>query len=558
MLFYSLTLLLVLPGLGLCSNPSGPIVHTSSGAYIGAYDTKNKLDVFLGMRFASPTARFMPATIVTANATLLQSASKFGADCPQLPEIGGVAGYAAGPALQGANQSEDCFFVNVWRPSGVSGETKLPILVYIYGGGYFGGAGSEWNGVGLVQRSVSMNKPIIYINFNYRIGVLGFLGSRQVPAAALNVGLQDQRDALRWIQNNAEAFGGDPSRITISGESAGASSVHMHYLYPDSARTFRAGISSSGNSLTFNAPPCEWHDRPGGGYSMLGNITGCGTGEGSFECLQNMPFDTFWPLALTTYISSSALPQPVWAVTCKGPPGSLVDEYPAKKLLSGDFLKLPIITGTNKNEGNFIIGTSFIEMTPQPSLEEENAILSEFIKVQAVNDTAVSNETLSKLLDLYAHPTEQLLNSTLYNRAAQFETDYAFLAPQRLFLKSASARGRKQDVWAYELQQHLPGSPDFLGAFHTSDLYYLDMGFPSVGPDSNSGKFQRQMQDIYITFTNDARPGIEPFWPKYDEESKLVMRLKQGKVGPKRDSVRRDLTGFLNRVEVMQEFGRFG
>jgi hypothetical protein len=65
----------------------------------------------------------------------------------------------------------------------------------------------------------------------------------------------------------------------------------MHYLYPDSRRTFRAGISSSGTSLVLNTPPCEWADRPGGRYNVLGNVTGCGTGAGSFECLQNLPFD---------------------------------------------------------------------------------------------------------------------------------------------------------------------------------------------------------------------------------------------------------------------------
>jgi carboxylesterase type B len=138
------------------------------------------------------------------------------------------------------------------------------------------------------------------------------IGSAQAPPSALNVGLQDQRDALRWIQDNAEAFGGDGSRITISGESAGtffslpllpfcvnnniihiagASSVHMHYLYPDSRQTFRAGISSSGTSLVSNTPACKWHDRPGGAYSNLGNVTGCGIGPGSFECLQNLPFE---------------------------------------------------------------------------------------------------------------------------------------------------------------------------------------------------------------------------------------------------------------------------
>ncbi|KAJ7785532.1 alpha/beta-hydrolase, partial [Mycena olivaceomarginata] len=507
----------------------------------------------LGIRFASPPpARFLPTLPISNTPEDQKAAVSFGADCPQLPAPLAVAGIPAGPPLRGANQSEDCFFLNVWRPAGTSAGAKLPILVYIFGGGYFSGSGSEWNGTSLVRRSVATKKPVIWITFNYRTGVLGFIGSAQAPPSALNVGLQDQRDALRWIQDNAEAFGGDGSRITISGESAGASSVHMHYLYPDSRQTFRAGISSSGTSLVSNTPACEWHDRPGGAYSNLGNVTGCGIGPGSFECLQNLPFETFWPLALTTYAVPPGGGLPEWGMTCKGPEGSLIDEYPVKKVINGDFLTLPIITGTNNNEGNFVIGTSFLELTPQPPLALENSILSGFIAGHPTNFKNVSEDTLSKLLDLYAHPTQDLSNSTLYDRAAQFETDYTFLAPQRLFLKTASAVQRTQDVWAYSWQQHLPGSPDFFGAFHTSDLYYLDMGFSPVP----SSKLKSQLQDFYISFVNDLNPGTS--WQKYTEEFQTVMRLLEGNVGPIADTVRRAQTDFLNQVEIMEEFGRFG
>ncbi|KAJ6580755.1 Alpha/Beta hydrolase protein [Mycena capillaripes] len=543
-------LALVLPGAAL-GEPTEPFVNTTSGFYVGVHDAQHAVDVFSGIRFAAPPVRFAPAAPIGDAPPWLQNATKFGADCPQLSTILGAAGLPAGPPLLGPNQSEDCLFVNVWRPAGTSTKERLPILVYIFGGGYFAGSGSEWNGIGLVRRSVKSRKPIIFVTFNYRTGVLGFMGSAQAPLSALNVGLQDQRDALRFIQDNAEAFGGDGSRITIAGESAGGSGVHMHYLYPDSRRTFHAGISSSGTSLVINTPACEWHDRPGGAYELLGNFTGCGSGAGSFRCLQNMPFDTFWPLALKTYQPPGG-GFPLWSVTCKGPPGSLIDEYPVQKVIGGDFLDLPIITGTNRNEGNFVIGTTFLDMTPQPSPELENSFLNAFIAAQATNFRNASQETLDELLALYAHPTDKLSNSSLYNRAAQFTTDYSFLAPQRLFLKHASAEERRQDVWAYEFEQHLPGAPDFLGAFHTSDLYYLDMGFSPVPAQ----KLKLQMQDFYISFVNDLSPG--PFWPKYTEQSKIAMRLLDGAVGPVADMIRRTQTDFLNQVDVMKEFGRFG
>ncbi|KAJ7720975.1 Alpha/Beta hydrolase protein [Mycena maculata] len=559
MLLHCSLILLTLSQFSTALCGSGPVVNTTSGSYVGVHDTQNEVDVFKGIRFASPPARFTPATPISNAPISPQSAVAFGNDCPQFlrPSFPASPNFAPdgvnlGPPVQGANQSEDCLFVNVWRPSNIPVDESLSILVYIYGGGFFSGSGSEWNGTSLVRRSVATKKPFIFITFNYRLGVLGFIGSAQAPPSALNLGLQDQRAALRWIQDNAEAFGGDGSRITISGESVGGSSVHMHYLYPDSRNTFRAGISSSGTSLVLNTPACEWYDRPGGAYNILGNLTGCGTGAGSFKCLQDLPFDTFWPLALITYQPpGGALPP--W-VTCKGPQGSFIDEYPVKKVLDGDFLNLPIITGTNLNEGNLLIGTTFLDLTPQPPLEIENSILSGFIAGQATNNKTVSNDTIAKLLDLYSAPTQtfNLTDSTLYNRAAQFETEYSFLAPQRLFLKTASAEQRKQDVWAYSFQQLIPGAPEALGVFHSSDLYYLDMGCSPVPHQ----KLLEQMQDFYISFVNDLNPGTS--WPQHTEKSNIVMRLLDGRVGPIADTAREAQTDFLDQVDVMEQFGRFG
>ncbi|KAJ6526536.1 Alpha/Beta hydrolase protein [Mycena vulgaris] len=553
MLLHYFVVLLALPVFPTALGKTGPVVNTSSGSYIGVRDSQNQVDAFKGIRFASLATRFEPTTPVINTPDGPQSALSFAADCPQRVPLPTVAGLAAGPPLGGANQSEDCFFVNIWRPSNTAPTQKLPILVYIHGGGFFSGAGSQWNGTSLVRRSVATKKPVIFVTFNYRLGVLGFLGSAQAPASALNVGLQDQRDALKWIQDNAEAFGGDGSRITISGESAGGTSVHMHYLYPDSRRIFRAGISSSGTSLGAQTTACGWHDRPGGAYQILGNVTGCGSGTGSFECLQAIPFETFWPLALTTYTSAPGGPQvPPWSVLCKGPGGSFIEEYPAKKVINGDFLELPIITGTNRNEGTFAIGTALLDLSPQPPIAEENTLLGESIASEVTNNATVSQDTLTKLLDLYAHPTDNSSNSTLFNRFAQFQTDFSFLAPQRLFLKTASAERRAQDVWAYSFDQLIAGFPDFLGVSHSTDLYFLDIGFTPVPTQ----KLKSQMQDFYISFVNNLNPGAS--WPRYSEESKLVMLLRDGAVGPIVDSLRRNQTDFLNQVDVMQQFGRFG
>ncbi|KAK7040538.1 Alpha/beta-hydrolase [Favolaschia claudopus] len=557
-MFSLLLALMLLPG-GVFAKT--PIANTSSGTYIGLHDAQNRIDVFKGIRYAGPAQRFAPPTPMTSsNVSFVdleaKDALEFGDDCPQ-PPILVTAGIPWGPPLGGRKQNEDCLFINLWRPADniTPQRKKLPILVYIHGGGYFFGAGSEWNGTALVRRSMAIGKPFIFVTFNYRLGVLGFLGSAQVPAEVLNIGLQDQRAALRWIQDNAESFGGDPSKITIAGESAGGNSVHMHLLYPDSKKTFRGAISSSCTSLCSATPACEWHDRPGGAYNMLGNLTGCGSEVASFECLRNLPFDTFWPLALQTYRSPGG-GFPPW-VTCKGPPGSLIDEYPAQKVMEGDFLDVPLITGTTRNEGNLLIGTAFLELNPQPAtLDEENFYLIAFLASQATNSRNVSQETLNKIVvELYSNVTETNSNSSLYNRATQLATEYAFLAPQRLFLEAALAKRKgRQNLWVYEFDQRPAEFPDFLGASHTADLYYLDIGFPPVS--RHESQLVLQMQDLYASFVHEADPGA--LWPRYTEESKIVMNLGEGGGGFSVDVERRKQTDFFNRVEVMEEFGRFG
>ncbi|KAK7007646.1 Alpha/beta-hydrolase [Favolaschia claudopus] len=550
--FRSSIILALSLGSTIVSASTAPVINTSSGTYVGSHNAQDGTDVFKGIRYAAPPKRFTQAKPILKAPKEKQNALEFGDDCAQAPPLV-VAGAPFGPPIQGKNSTEDCLYLNIWRPSqkssGKFSAKKLPILVYIHGGGLSTGAGSEWDGTSLVRRSVATNEPIIYIAINYRLGFLGFIGGAQVPATSSNVGYQDQRTALRWIQDNAAAFGGDGQRVTISGESAGALSVHTHLFYPDSRRTFRAAIAASGSALVVNTPDCTYHDRPGGTYDVLGNLTGCGTGKGSFECMQNMPFDKFWPLANRVYVTPNLSTSP-----CKGGKGSLIEDFPINKLLSGDFLNVPVMTGTTRNEGNLIINTTFLALNPQPPAPVEDIYLGALVSGQATNFHNVSQETVSKIVSLYADVPDKLSNSSLYNRAAQLETDYGFLAPQRLFLDSAlSSKTPKRNLWAYEFDQQPPNLPSFLGAFHSVDLYYLNMGFP---PIEEGDKLLTTFQDHWISFVNCGEPGKS--WPRYTAEKKQVLRLAEGNIGVQADTRQREQTDYLNQVEVLREFGRFG
>jgi carboxylesterase type B len=153
-----------------------------------------------------------------------------------------------------ANTGEDCLTINVQRPAGTKADAKLPVLFWIFGGGFELGATSMYDGTSLVAESVAQGKPVIFVAVNYRVGGFGFLPGKEVLAdGSANLGLLDQRLGLQWVADNIAAFGGDPDKVTIWGESAGSISVMDQMLLYDGDNTykgkplFRGGIMNSGS-----------------------------------------------------------------------------------------------------------------------------------------------------------------------------------------------------------------------------------------------------------------------------------------------------------------------
>ena len=251
-----------------------PLVNTSLGPVIGVAGTgKDRCSSFYGVPYAAPPVgplRFRPPQAMTPWIDP-RPAVKVGASC--LQTFGDSFVNLPLPLEKVLERlhilmepmSEDCLFLNIWTPHRWSTNTAtntknnerhdlLPVMVWFHGGSYMGGSGDLQSGVpfydGQILCATATSTPVVVVSVNYRLGVFGFFADRELldeSDTAGNMGIQDQRLALEWVRDNAQAFGGDAARVTIFGESAGAGSVATHLLSPRSAPLFAASIIRDDN-----------------------------------------------------------------------------------------------------------------------------------------------------------------------------------------------------------------------------------------------------------------------------------------------------------------------
>jgi para-nitrobenzyl esterase len=238
-------------GFGLRAAPADPTATVAQGVLAGTTD--NGVTAFFGVPFAAPPLgelRWAPPRAPASWGSQPRSAKSFGAACTQTLRSAGSGQWTTeymSPEAPGV--SEDCLFLNVWTPATLTDASRpqptLPVLVWIYGGGFNEGSGAVavYNGVNLAK------KGIVVVNLNYRVGSLGFMAhpdlSKEQGGGSGNYGIQDQIAALQWVRDNIKAFGGDATKVTIAGQSAGAMSVQALLVSPLAKGLFRSAIIQS-------------------------------------------------------------------------------------------------------------------------------------------------------------------------------------------------------------------------------------------------------------------------------------------------------------------------
>ncbi|EEB93711.1 hypothetical protein MPER_07597, partial [Moniliophthora perniciosa FA553] len=293
------------------------------------------LEFFGGIPYAEPPLgdlRFQPPTLKPVLDVPTFDATNFGPQCLQLPASD--------------TTSEDCLTVNINRPiDSVRGNQLLPVMVFIHGGGFLVGNSSQLNGNPLVLRSIARGTPVIYASLNYRLGPLGFpQGIEAEQKGALNLGLKDQLTALEWIKKNIAAFGGDPEKVTVFGESSGAVSIGILYLNSGLENLVRGAIMESGaasSSITFEASR-----RQNTWDSFVAAVPECSTSApgDSFTCLRTANSSTL--LQATGVLLAETRDLFPFVPALDGPDG-VFPELASEMYARGQFSKIPFISGNN-------------------------------------------------------------------------------------------------------------------------------------------------------------------------------------------------------------------
>jgi carboxylesterase type B len=347
---------------------------------------------------------------------------------------------------------------------------------------------------------------------------------------------------LEFVRDNVAKFGGDPEKVTVWGQSAGAGSVEAHILYPASRSLFRAAIMDSLTGPFKNSPPPSTYDQPERPFDALLKATGCPAGTAAVSCLQAVPSEAL--INASNSLITSTLNHQLWQPTIA--PGSFASVRASVKIASGDFLHVPVIAGTNLNEGTSFSTTLF---GLGLSGRAENVAFEQFVRASQIDESKVTQDVLDDILELYPANTQQLPFSTgdsLFDRAAAWYGDNMFLSARRRFTASAEKR---QPVFSYLFKEFVPGDSPELGVFHASELRLL---FGPV-PDSNAElNFANTMLDYFITFANDLDPGSS--WPQYQVNSSLVLQLQRNNITTIVDDFRLNFTNFLNRQELLDEW----
>jgi para-nitrobenzyl esterase len=445
---------------------------------------------FKGIPFAVPPVndlRWKAPQVAKAWAGI-RKADNYAPGCMQDPSMIKMVGASVSAA-------EDCLYLNVWTAAKTAGE-KRPVMVWIHGGAFVGGM----TGTPMFDGTKFAQKGVVLVSIAYRLGVFGFMAhpelSRESGKGSGTYGIQDMIAGLQWVKNNIAQFGGDPSCVTIFGESAGGIAVGMLSAAPAAKGLFQRAISESGGSFApprisneagQNVPTLKLAESNGESFlkklgaadikaaralaaEQIQKAAGDGMGSGS----------SFWPVA----------------------DGNILPGDPYELYEKGRFNDTPILVGTNSNEGGLF------SRGPVTSAAFEQQIRSGY------------GERADIILRAYPHSTD----AEASRASADVFREFAFAWPTWAWARMQSQKG-KGKAFVYYYDHRTPASPD--GANHAAEVTYVfgNLGSPGGAPSPEDLALSALIRSYWINFarTGDPNGSGRPQWLAFTEKDQKVM-----------------------------------
>jgi para-nitrobenzyl esterase len=460
-------------------------VRTTSGLVSGVAGRNAAITVFKGIRFAAPPVGPLRwhAPMPSASWQGVRNADTFSPSCIQT--IVTEKKPWTYEFMAHGEVSEDCLYLNVWTPAATP-DARRPVFVYIYGGANVEGSGSipAYDGEGLAS------KGLVVVTFNYRVGVLGFLSHPDLRREASyhasgNYGLLDQIAAVRWVHENIAAFGGDPNRVTIAGQSAGASAVHSLTASPLATGLFQRAIADSGAGISGSRTMADQEaDGVRFAEAKKANAIAELRAMSWQDVVVSVPGLRFGPVA-----DGYALPTKVREVFAAGKQNDV-----------------PTLTGANADEGGAV---------PHPV-----TTLAAFQRDARQRYGAMAAE----FLGLYPAATDEEANRA-QNESARDRSRAALY-----FWALERAQTARTPVFTYFWTHPLPGpDADQYGAFHTSEVpYVLNTLSMSNRPfTAEDRSIAETLSSYWVNFATSGNPngkGLLP-WPAVSRDAALTMEV---------------------------------